>query len=104
MSARFLARTSIDADHACPLWFEVGGRLTPAGGLFKQNVGRLVEVGEFPGFREVYVDASVFEMDGEPEVAVEFAVEGENEFRSLLLPADVEYAQWANPKSECVYF
>ena len=24
--------------------------------------------------------------------------------RSLLLPADVEYAQWANPKSECVYF
>jgi hypothetical protein len=24
--------------------------------------------------------------------------------RSLLLPADIEYAQWANPKSECVYF
>jgi hypothetical protein len=24
--------------------------------------------------------------------------------KSLLLPADVEYAQWANPKSECVYF
>ncbi len=24
--------------------------------------------------------------------------------RSLLLPADVEYAQWANPRSECVYF
>lgn len=24
--------------------------------------------------------------------------------RSLLLPADVEYAQWANPLSECVYF
>lgn len=24
--------------------------------------------------------------------------------RSLLLPADIEYAQWANPRSECVYF
>jgi len=24
--------------------------------------------------------------------------------RSLLLPADVEYASWANPRSECVYF
>jgi len=24
--------------------------------------------------------------------------------RSLLLPADIEYATWANPRSECVYF
>jgi hypothetical protein len=24
--------------------------------------------------------------------------------RSLLLPIDVEYATWANPRSECVYF
>ena len=24
--------------------------------------------------------------------------------RSLLLPADVDYAMWANPRSECVYF
>lgn len=24
--------------------------------------------------------------------------------RSLLLPIDVEYATWANPKSECIYF
>jgi hypothetical protein len=24
--------------------------------------------------------------------------------RSLLLPADVEYAMWANPRSECLYF